>query len=478
MREVSESSVEQTRAGLGHWMTRVLEECERAGQGMEPDAVHDLRVALRRCQSMVRAIRAVDPDPHWKKMVRSCKRLLGGLSPLRDVHVLTELMQEIGLATDDFQVREQAAREEAWSALQAFDSQQWKAWSEFLPDRASRVPIPVFELLALERWNEAYARHRQATRSRSRISYHRLRIGLKRFRYTVENFLPDSHAKWSSELKAIQDVLGELHDLDVLWATVIRPAPGLSSEQRLHWRQLIDQRRQERVQSYREHMSGPNSLWFRWRASLPDEQSSKSARIVRLSTWASFLDPDPFHARHTADLALKIYDGLSSNGLSQSASIPDARSILEAAALVHEVGRSKGEKNHHKQTYRMVRRLEPPLGWTEHELTLIALTARYHRGVLPRPEHNGYNSLSIGDQRQLLFLAGILRLANALDHSHKREVRQITIRRNDGSLNLVVKADVEQDPLASLLARERLLLERAIEHPLLIRSAGRSRVTA
>jgi CHAD domain-containing protein len=475
MREAPESSVQQTRAGLGYWMTRVLEECEQAGQRMDVSAVHNLRVALRRCQSMGRGIATIDPDPQWKKMLKSCRRLLRGLSGLRDAQVLIELAQNVGLADGLLRGREQGAREEAWTALQAFDSSQWKGWAELLPARAARLPVPVFELLAVERWNEAYALHRRAARSRSRIAYHRLRIGLKRFRYIVENFLPERHQKWSSDLKAIQDLLGEMHDLDVLWGTAIRPAAGLMADERLRWREVIEQRRQERLGGYRERMSGRSSLWLRWRAELPDEQSLESARVVRLGSWASFLDPEPAHSKHTASLALKLFDGLISSGLSQAALNPRARSILEAAALVHEVGRSKGEKNHHKRTYRLVRKLEPTLGWTKHERTLIALTARYHRGALPRPEHNGYSSLSIGDQRELLFLAGILRLANALDHAHRPEVRQLAIRNDAGAVSLLVKGDVEQDPLASLLASERLLLERALERPLFIRSAGRSR---
>ena len=45
--------------------------------------------------------------------------------------------------------------------------------------------------------------------------YHRLRIAIKRFRYIVENFLPLQHAAWSDDLKQVQDLLGEVHDLDV-----------------------------------------------------------------------------------------------------------------------------------------------------------------------------------------------------------------------------------------------------------------------
>ncbi len=78
------------KAGLAFWMARVLEECDRASAGFAPDPVHDLRVALRRCRSMVDGLMAMDPDPSWKQMKKAGKTLFKSLGELRDVHVMEE----------------------------------------------------------------------------------------------------------------------------------------------------------------------------------------------------------------------------------------------------------------------------------------------------------------------------------------------------------------------------------------------------
>ena len=46
-----EKSRPKPKLGLRAWMERVLVECDRAAAGFDIDAVHDLRVALRRCRS-------------------------------------------------------------------------------------------------------------------------------------------------------------------------------------------------------------------------------------------------------------------------------------------------------------------------------------------------------------------------------------------------------------------------------------------
>src|SRR5215472_12040582 len=81
--------------------------------------------------------------------------------------------------------------------------------------------------------------HTRALRNRSQAGFHSLRIGIKRFRYIVENFLPEEHKRWGDDLKHMQDLLGEVHYLDVLWTTAIacHIFPGPDSKQA--WRTRI-----------------------------------------------------------------------------------------------------------------------------------------------------------------------------------------------------------------------------------------------
>ena len=195
------------KLGFGHWMRRVLAEHSKAGRELHPDTVHDLRVALRRCRSMADGLMEVDSDPAWGEMKKSGRKIFRRLGELRDTHVMIEWVQKLEPPGDtpaqhllaSLRQREWHLKQQTAAALTRFDRVQWKTWAKYMNDRAVRVPLdgPVFRHIALQRWQEAYDLHRRALRNRSRTSWHRLRIGVKRFRYTVENFLPSAHAAWA-----------------------------------------------------------------------------------------------------------------------------------------------------------------------------------------------------------------------------------------------------------------------------------------
>ena len=475
-------------------MHRVLEECDRASLAFAPDPVHDLRVALRRCCSMADGIAALDPDPAWKEMKRAGKRLFRRLGELRDLHVMQEWVHRLDVPGDPVTApllqsvgaREIPLQQEAIQALAGFDRKQWLRWSRSLPRRMARFRPGslVFRHLALERWTEAHKLHRLALRRGSASTFHRLRIGIKRLRYIVENFLPEQHAAWSDDLKHLQDMLGEIHDLDVLWPAALTANVFPREDDRARWQKKISEERSQRIEAYLQRTrargtdrntdrvtNNHDSLWQAWRSQLPDRKQTESAALLRLRLWASLLDPDFKHSRHVARLSLELYDGLAAGGKGGEFSAQQ-RAILQAAALLHDVGRSKSEKGHHKRTYRMIRRLPAPLGWRPQDLLTAGVVARYHRGALPRAGQAVLRGLSLKQRQDVTRLAAILRLASAFDESRDQRVRHLQVMAGgdrDKMLLIAAQGYSSRDNQAEAIAAARHLLETVYRRPVMIK---------
>ena len=147
---------------------------------------------------------------------------------------------------------------------------------------------------------------------------------------------------------------------------------------------------------------------------------------------------------------------------------------MQAAALLHDVGRSKDEKGHHKVSYRMVRRLPPPLGWRAQDLLTAGIVARYHRGALPRAGQKPLRGLPLEQRQDITRLAAILRLANAFDTGRDQRVKRLqVINRNDENKNQVLLIAVQgyssRDDQAEAIAAARHLLESVYRRPVMIR---------
>ena len=486
------------KLGLRAWMERVLVECDRASAGFDVDAVHDLRVALRRCRSLADGLIAIDPDSSWKEMKKAGKKIFQALGELRDMQVMEEWIEKLGTADDpdpvtgkllDFvHARESECKQEAFKDLQQFDRKQWRQWARTLPQRASRVrPGSVVYLhLALEKWTDAYELHKHVLRTRSQVGWHELRIGIKRFRYTVENFLPRQHAQWGDDLKELQELLGEVHDLDVLWALALRSDVNAFSdvESRKRWRERLNVERGKRIARYREKMVGNQSLWRVWRAELPSGPQLRLAAMSRVRVWAGFLDPDFSHSQRVAQLALLLYDGLKNAGLmttdddAAQDSDHDSRAVLQAAALMHDVGKVRRAENHHKESYRLIRELKRPLGWSARDLELAAVVARYHRGALPRPRAKTLQLLALPDRPIAIELAGILRLANALDTRNGGKGKdtgnetspRLEVSLQDHFIEIRKAGYSAMEPSAEGVAGARHLLETVLRRPVMVRT--------
>jgi CHAD domain-containing protein len=460
-------------------MERVLEECDHASVNFSPDPVHDLRVALRRCRSMADGLLVIDPNPEWKAMKKAGKGLFRELGELRDAQVMEEWAQRLGDPADpvtnallqSLASREAHLKQQAAQGLQEFDRKQWRRWITSLPRRAARLRPGsiVFKHLALERWTEAYQLHHRALRNRSQIAFHRLRIGLKRFRYIVENFLPEQHTAWSDDLKELQDLLGEVHDLDVLWSTALQVNAFPDAESRSKWHARIIEERTHRIEKYRGKMLGKASLWQVWRAQLPSGKQIESAALSRLKLWASFLDPDFKHSSHVARLALQLYDGLPAKPTPTDSDPTDQRTILQVAALLHDVGRSRKENAHHKSTYKLIERLTPPLSWSKEQMHGAGIVARYHRGALPGVGQKTLAGLTHAERQSVQKLAGILRLANAFDADRNGHIQRLQVHQQNGFLEIAAQGYSPLSPMAESVAAARHLLETVYRQPVMVK---------
>ena len=527
--------------GLRYWMVRVLQECDNVSAEFAADPVHDLRVSLRRCRSMADGMMAMDPDPDWKAMKKAGKQLFQRLGALRDVQIMMEWIEKLEpgvkltpppviaeVAEDSalpatavvtapgsnphdpaaqallhiLHARETEQKREARAALEEFDRKQWRQWSRSLPQRAAHIRpgSDVFKHLALERWTAARELHVTAMRNRSQVALHTLRIGIKRFRYIVENFLPAEHKAWSDDLKHMQDMLGEVHDLDVLWATALSCQVFPDAALRQAWRTRIIEERTKRVDEHRLRTTGANSLWSTWRAGLPQGQQIQQIATRRMKLWAKALDPDFAHSERVARLSLQLYDGLLAAGLfgpGKAGALPvengtaDARSSLYVAALLHDVGKVNGDKGHQKESLDLIKKHGSPLGWKPENLSRAAVVARFHAGALPVRSHKCLRDLLPDEQRTIIRLSAILRLSNALDVAHDGHIRKVRVepavqaksrsRRSNGFLRkvtplgkneaLVITAEGYADgtPTAQKVAAERYLLETVLRRPVMIR---------
>ncbi len=153
------------------------------------------------------------------------------------------------------------------------------------------------------------------------------------------------------------------------------------------------------------------------------------------------------HALQVANLAETIFDALAPiYNLKRH-----GRTLLSAAALLHDVGYHISHESHHKHSFYLIKNSEIT-GFTQTEKIIIANVARYHRGSLPKDKHTDFMELTEKDRRTVAQLGAILRLAEALDRGHENHV-----------MNMRFKLD-KQNLFLNLESREDCTIEReAIE---------------
>lgn len=147
------------------------------------------------------------------------------------------------------------------------------------------------------------------------------------------------------------------------------------------------------------------------------------------------------HSEHVMRLCTSLYGQLKKTPAVKRARKHEPRTLelLQAAAVLHDIGTAVDIERHHKHSRDMILCAELP-GFDERESVILANLARYHRRAGPRKSHNLFKSLNKRDQDLVRTLTAILRVADGLDRSHAQTVARAKVTFTRKTAEIVLTA--------------------------------------
>jgi len=241
--------VEEALRSIGRSCLTHMLRNEPAALAGEPEGVHQMRVAMRRLRSLLAAVKQLLPEDAYRAIGDEMAGIAAPLGPARNLDVFaTELLCPL---------RTGRPAEPGWDLLGAA-TERARATAHHRVDKEILAPRHTAATLRLLRWFEGRGwrarqtpeqaaaltapigaaapgildRRRRTVRKRSRRfahltprERHRLRIAVKKLRYTVELlgsvYDPGDLRRYNRRLKRAQEDLGRANDLRVAYGLVI-----------------------------------------------------------------------------------------------------------------------------------------------------------------------------------------------------------------------------------------------------------------
>lgn len=213
--------------------------------------VHDVRVAIRRLLVALDLATSTGQTPRPRTR-RRLKRLLDGLSPLRDTEVQLKALPPLATSHPQaeelgkvLRARKRDLEREAAKQLAKFEIEDFERDLQLISGALSTAEeIPPGEVLEAALAGELAKRHLRAARdwqaasAQDPKSLHRVRLSLKGYRYALDALvpiLPGAARELSARVARLQDQLGVAHDAHVLAETARESAKAHGAR---HQRQL------------------------------------------------------------------------------------------------------------------------------------------------------------------------------------------------------------------------------------------------
>ncbi|MBL8078148.1 MAG: Ppx/GppA family phosphatase [Anaerolineales bacterium] len=184
-------------------------------------------------------------------------------------------------------------------------------------------------------------------------------------------------------------------------------------------------------------------------AEIADEIAQGPQPPKREQVWSSAArlgDKYEFDAEH-ATLVAKLAGQLFDQTKELHHLEEEERLLLEIGALLHDVGHFINTLDHDKHGYYILK-ANSLIGLSARQQEIVANLVRYHRKFPPTIEDAGFKSLASSDRLMVTKLSALIRLADGMDISHTRHVRNVTLVRKKKRWEL------------SMQGKGELLLER------------------
>lgn len=140
------------------------------------------------------------------------------------------------------------------------------------------------------------------------------------------------------------------------------------------------------------------------------------------------------HSEYVEHAALMLYDKLSGvHGLGKI-----DRFLLQVASILHDIGKYIGADPHYVYSYNIINAAQI-IGLSDDDLAMVASIARYHSLEIPTLLSAGLNKLDTKHRIRAMKLIAIIRMADALDTSHKQKLKLNSMTVKDD--NFVVRAE-------------------------------------
>ena len=143
---------------------------------------------------------------------------------------------------------------------------------------------------------------------------------------------------------------------------------------------------------------------------------------------------DENHAQYVRETSLRLYDAME-----KELGLPErARMLLEVSAILHDIGMFIRAEDHNIHSKYIIMHSEI-FGLSLDEVSLIAQIAAYHKGGRMPQNDPEIKLLPRESRLTILKLSAILRVADALDRSHKQQLGNFNISFAKDSITIRIK---------------------------------------